>query len=66
VIIRLQRHEEVATPLPETIIPPARHRCQCTGCLNFVPFKRFTCLDCFLRCDKRSHRVRFIRIRRRQ
>jgi hypothetical protein len=45
-------------PLPDPVYPQPRYRCQCPGCLNRVPWKHFTCMECFLWCDNRSHRVR--------
>lgn len=44
--------------LPRTKVGPAIYPCKCSGCLNKVPFKRFTCKECFIWCDQRSHRVR--------
>lgn len=62
-IRKIVRHRN-PKPLPRRPDPPAVYPCKCKGCLNYVPFKRFTCCDCFIKCDKRSHRVRKLKIRR--
>ena len=58
------RYREIKVRVPWSVF-----QCMCDGCNNKVPFKNFTCHECFLFCnrDRKSdgHRLRVLSIRRR-